>query len=227
MTASGRARVLLIDCDAGLLSVLSEQLEHDGEFVTETAEDAADAMNAVATGIFDLALVDTGLADMDGPDLCREMRQHGFEAPIILLGADDGNPAADCGANDRIAKPFRIAALLSRVRAQLRHRYARSEAAMTIGPYDFHRGEKLLVERTGGRRIRLTEKEAALLTFLHDARDRTATRDTILDQVWGYNADLTTHTLETHIYRLRRKIESDPANAAILVTQPNGYRLIA
>jgi DNA-binding response OmpR family regulator len=84
---------------------------------------------------------------------------------------------------------------------------------------------KLLQDPAKNRRIRLTEKEAAILKFLYRAGTRAVARQVLLNEVWGYNAAVTTHTLETHIYRLRQKIEPDPANARLLVTEGGGYRL--
>ncbi len=96
---------------------------------------------------------------------------------------------------------------------------------LTIGPYSFDPAAKLMSDETSSRMVRLTEKETAILQFLYRA-GRAIGRDTLLGQVWGYNAGVTTHTLETHIYRLRRKIERNPARAEILVTEPGGYRLL-
>jgi DNA-binding response OmpR family regulator len=99
------------------------------------------------------------------------------------------------------------------------------EAVLTIGPYTFRPSAKLLTDDGGRRKVRLTEKEAAILKFLYRA-GRVIGRDTLLGEVWGYNAAVTTHTLETHVYRLRQKIERDPTHAEILVTEPGGYRLL-
>ena len=95
---------------------------------------------------------------------------------------------------------------------------------LTIGPYTFRPSAKLMTDTGGKKKVRLTEKEAAILKFLYRA-GRVIGRDTLLGEVWGYNAGVTTHTLETHVYRLRQKIERDPAHAEILVTEPGGYRL--
>lgn len=94
-----------------------------------------------------------------------------------------------------------------------------------FGPYTFKPASKLLLESNGSK-IRLTEKEASILKFLYRAGEKVVTRDVLLEEVWGYNAGVTTHTLETHIYRLRQKIERDPSNAEILVTELGGYKLV-
>ena len=118
------------------------------------------------------------------------------------------------------------AVLLARLRAHLRQHERSEDAVMTIGPYTFRPSAKLLVDGTGRKKIRLTEKETAILKYLFRAGDRPVARDVLLNEVWGYNASVTTHTLETHIYRLRQKIEKEPSKAEILVTEPGGYRLV-
>jgi len=132
----------------------------------------------------------------------------------------------DAGANDYVTKPFRLHELLARLRAHLRQSEHSDDAVLRIGPYTFQPGAKLMVDGSGRKKVRLTEKETAILKYLYRAGDRVIGRDTLLGEVWGYNAGVTTHTLETHVYRLRQKIERDPAHAEILVTEPGGYRLM-
>jgi DNA-binding response OmpR family regulator len=132
----------------------------------------------------------------------------------------------DAGANDYVTKPFRLSVLLARLRAHPRQSEHSDDAVVTIGPYTFQPGAKLMVDGSGRKKVRLTEKETAILKYLYRAGDRVIGRDTLLGEVWGYNAGVTTHTLETHVYRLRQKIERDPAHAEILVTEPGGYRLM-
>ena len=174
-------------------------------------------------------LLDIGLPDMDGRELCKLMRRQGVRAPVIMLTAADSDAdtilGLESGANDYITKPFRINVLLARLRAHLRQHERSEDAVMTIGPYEFHPAAKMLMEKGGKKKIRLTDKEASILKYLFRAGDRPVARDVLLNEVWGYNAGVTTHTLETHIYRLRQKIERDPASAAILITDRGGYRL--
>ena len=223
-------RILLVDDDDALRQSLAEQLHLLEEFETAEATDAAMALATAREGGFSAILLDVGLPDMDGRDLCRLLRRDGVRCPIIMLtaaGSDaDTILGLDSGANDYITKPFRMGVLLARLRAQLRLFEQTEDAVFAIGPYSFRPAAKLLLDEVKNRKIRLTEKETAILKYLYRAGDAVVGRDTLLGEVWGYNAAVTTHTLETHVYRLRQKIERDPSNAEILVTEPGGYRLV-
>jgi DNA-binding response OmpR family regulator len=223
--------ILIVDDDRALRATLAEQLAVDGEFTAveaSTAGEAEDKLNA-ADARFDAVILDVGLPDGDGRDLCAKLRRQGMKVPIIILtGSDEESDVVrglDSGANDYIAKPFRLAELLARLRAQMRIFENSEDAVFSIGPYIFRPSAKLLQDMARNRRIRLTEKEAAILKFLYRAGTRPVARQVLLNEVWGYNAAVTTHTLETHIYRLRQKIEPDPSNARLLVTEGGGYRL--
>ncbi len=147
----------------------------------------------------------------------------------MLTGADtdaDTILGLEAGANDYVTKPFRLGVLLARLRAQLRQHEETDDAVFAIGPYAFKPSAKLLVERATNKKIRLTDKETAILKFLYRSGSRVVSRDVLLDEVWGYSASVTTHTLETHVYRLRQKIEPNPQQTRILITEPGGYRLV-
>jgi DNA-binding response OmpR family regulator len=223
--------ILIVDDDPALRATLSEQLAVDGEFTPREAGTMAEAGQILlADGSrFDAVLLDIGLPDGDGRDLCAELRRNGIKVPIIMLtGADaeqDVVRGLDSGANDYIAKPFRIMELIARLRAQLRVFDNSEDAVFMIGPYTFRPSAKMLQDTARNRRIRLTEKECSILKFLYRAGGRPVGRQILLNEVWGYNAAVTTHTLETHIYRLRQKIEPDPAAASLLLTEGGGYRL--
>jgi len=223
--------ILIVDDDRALRETLAEQLAVDGEFTAVEAATAAEAETMLnqAEARFDAIILDIGLPDGDGRDLCVKLRRQGMKVPIIILtGSDDETDVVrglESGANDYIAKPFRLAELLARLRAQLRSFENSEDAVFNIGPYMFRPSAKLLQDQARNRRIRLTEKEAAILKFLYRAGTRPVARQVLLNEVWGYNAAVTTHTLETHIYRLRQKIEPDPSNARLLVTEGGGYRL--
>ncbi|MBK8909316.1 MAG: response regulator transcription factor [Rhodospirillales bacterium] len=223
-------RVLLVDDDDALRETLSEQLRLHEEFTIVAAANGARALELTRRDYYDVIILDVGLPDMDGRELCRLMRRSGVKAPIIMLtGADtdaDTILALDSGANDYVTKPFRLAVLLARLRAHIRQHERSDDAVFSIGPYSFQPSVKVLVNDETNRKIRLTDKETAILKYLYRAGSKVIGRDVLLGEVWGYNAGVTTHTLETHVYRLRQKIEPDPANARILVTEAGGYRLI-
>jgi DNA-binding response OmpR family regulator len=228
---SGDRPILLVDDDASLRAMLVEQLAVDGEFSATacgTLEEAELRMGA-AGAHYDALILDVTLPDGDGRDLCARLRRQGHKLPIIMLtGSDDEVDVVrglDSGANDYVAKPFRLAELLARLRAQMRIFENSEDAVFSIGPYLFRPSAKLLQDAVRNKRIRLTEKEAAILKFLYRAGTNAVPRQVLLNEVWGYNASVTTHTLETHIYRLRQKIEPDPANLRLLITEAGGYRL--
>lgn len=229
-TMTSGKKVLLIDDDDSLRETLAEQLELHEEFLTERGATGAAGLEATKGAHFDMILLDVGLPDMDGRDVCRLMRRNGVKSPIIMLTAQDSDAdtilGLDAGANDYVTKPFKIAVLLARMRAHLRQHEQSDDAVFEIGPYTFRPSAKLLFDEARNKKIRLTEKETAILKYLYRTGDRMVKRETLLNEVWGYNAGVTTHTLETHVYRLRQKIEPDPSRATILVTDPGGYRLV-
>jgi len=223
-------KILIVDDDTALRQSLAEQLGRDGEFVTIECGTAAEALETVGRYRFDAILLDVGLPDRDGRELCHALRHAGVGVPIVMLTAADSEgdtvQGLEAGANDYVTKPFRLNVLLARLRAHLRQSERRDDAVFAIGPYTFQPSAKLMTDASGRKKVRLTEKETAILRYLYHAGDRAIDRATLLGEVWGYNAGVTTHTLETHVYRLRQKIERDPGNAEILVTEPGGYRLM-
>lgn len=222
-------RILLVDDDPDLREPLREQLSLHDEFEVAAEANGAGGIDAAKSGRFDLIILDIGLPDIDGREVCKRMRKNGYKAPIIMLTGNDSDAdeilGLDAGANDYITKPFKFAVLLARIRAQLRQHEQSEDAVFTIGHYTFKPALKLLVDQ-GGQKVRLTEKETSILKYLYRAGEKVVTRDVLLHEVWGYNAGVTTHTLETHIYRLRQKIEKDPSNAELLVTETGGYKLV-
>ncbi|CUH78094.1 response regulator transcription factor [Tropicibacter naphthalenivorans] len=222
--------ILLVDDEDDLREALAEQLVMTEDFEVFEAETGAAAMTRAKEQNYDLIILDVGLPDTDGRELCRLMRKQGVKAPILMLTGHDSDAdtilGLDAGANDYVTKPFKFPVLLARIRAQLRQHEQSEDAVFTVGPYAFKPSMKLLITEDE-RKIRLTEKETNILKFLYRATEGVVPRDTLLHEVWGYNAGVTTHTLETHIYRLRQKIEPDPSNARLLVTESGGYRLVA
>lgn len=224
-----KRRLLIVDDDAELRTLLREQLAPLGEFDIAEAGSVAQARERIASGPLDLMLLDVGLPDMDGREGLKLLRNEGFRSPVIMLTGQDSEAdeimGLESGANDYVTKPFRFSVLLARIRAALRQHDQSEDLVVTIGPYTFQPAAKTL-ENGDGSKIRLTDKETSILKFLYRQGPKTISRDILLSEVWGYNNRVTTHTLETHIYRLRQKIERDPSNARLLVTEDGGYRLI-
>ncbi len=222
-------KILIVDDDDALRDSLVEQLALHEEFTCSATTCAAEGIEHVRGNHVDIVLLDVGLPDMDGREACRLMRKGGLKAPVIMLtGADSDSDTIlglEAGANDYVTKPFRFGVLLARIRAHLRQHEQSEDAVFKIGPYTFKPSAKMLVD-DGDKKVRLTEKETAILKFLYRTGVKTVGRDVLLHEVWGYNSGVTTHTLETHIYRLRQKIERDPSNAELLVTEAGGYKLV-
>jgi DNA-binding response OmpR family regulator len=221
-------KILIVDDDTDLREALVEQLSLHEEFHALSADTGAKGVIAAKAETPDLVLMDVGLPDTDGREVVRSLRKGGFKAPIIMLTGHDTESdtilGLESGANDYVVKPFRFAVLLARIRAQLRQHEASEDAVFTVVPYSFRPGSKML--STNAKKVRLTEKETAILRFLYRSGLSPVSRETLLQEVWGYNSGVTTHTLETHIYRLRQKIEKDAANPEILVTEAGGYKLV-
>ena len=222
--------ILIVEDDDALRAVLADQVSSSGVFQSFEAATLADASRHLAApeARFDTILLDIMLPDGDGRDFCAQIRRQGHRMPIIMLtGAtaeEDIVSGLNAGANDYIVKPFRTNELLARVQAQLRRFDTSEDAVFTIGPYTFRPTAKFLVRTDTKQRIRLTSKEVDILKFFYRRANRIVSRQVLMDEVWGYNAGVTSHTAETHIYRLRQKIETDPTNCRLLITVPGGYQ---
>jgi len=220
--------VLVLDDDSMLRASLAEQLTAEGTYAVVEASTCAEARARSREALYEFMILDVGLPDGDGRDLARSLRDDGVTCPIILLTAADSDAdqiaGLACGANDYVTKPFRFAVLMARAHAHLRSHGQSEEAVYSIGPYTFRPSAKVLLDPRE-KKIRLTEKETNILKYLYRSGE-TVPRETLLHEVWGYNPTVTTHTLETHIYRLRQKIEINPGQARILVTESGGYRLM-
>ena len=222
-----RKTLLIVDDDQDLRGAVAEQLQVE-DFIIIEAATAGEGVALAKAQRPDLVLLDVDLPDFDGREACRQMRAGGVTAPVIMLTAaaadDDTVQGLDAGANDYVTKPYKFAVLLARIRAQLRSHEHSEEAVFRLGSYEFRPAAKLLLDAQQ-KKIRLTEKETSILKYLYRACEKAVSREELLAEVWGYNAGVTTHTLETHVYRLRQKIEPDPANARLLLTEAGGYKL--
>jgi DNA-binding response OmpR family regulator len=223
-----RKTLLIVDDNDDLRGELAEQLEMGDEFTVVQAATGNDGVSRAVETKPDLILLDLDLPDINGREVCRQIRERQVASPIIMLTAADSDEdtvkGLDAGANDYVAKPFKLAVLLARIRAQLRSHEQSEGAVFHLGAYEFRPSAKMLVDASQ-KKIRLTEKETNILKYLYRAGEKPVSREELLAEVWGYNAGVTTHTLETHVYRLRQKIEPDPSNAKLLLTEAGGYRL--
>ena len=226
---SSQRKILIVDDDDDLRESLVDQLLLHEEFDVLSAASPSKGLELAESERIDLILLDVDMPELDGREMCKKLRRAGFKSPIIMLTGQDSDAdtilGLDAGANDYVTKPFRFAVLLARIRSQLRQHEQSEDAVFAIGPYSFKPASKLLVDESE-RKIRLTEKETSILKFLYRAGEKVVTRDVLLHEVWGYNAKVTTHTLETHIYRLRQKIETDPSQSELLLTEAGGYKLV-
>lgn len=200
-TMTSPRRILLAIDDPALGDTLAEHLAAAGHIVAAWP----------ATGPADLVVADD--RHPEAAALCAAPRDHGEGPSVLVIGT------ALPGADAAIGRPLRLATLMAKV-ADL----TRDRGHVRLGPWRLHADGRLL-KGDDGAKVRLTDKEAAILAFLA-GNGGTVSRETLLAKVWGYSAAVTTHTLETHIYRLRRKLERDPTRAEILVTEEGGYRLV-
>ena len=221
-------KILLVEDDEPLRVSLAEQLRLHHEFAITEVGTGSEALAATKDGYFDVLLLDVGLPDMDGRELCRLMRRNNVKSPIIMMGRDtdaDQILGLDAGADDYVTKPISLNLLLARLRAQLRQHEQSENAVFTIGPYTFQNGSRILVDHYRDKKIRLTPKQAGILKYLYRSGERVVSREILLKEVWGCNAVVNTHRLEACVYRLRQRIEIDPSCPKLLVTKPDGYCL--
>jgi DNA-binding response OmpR family regulator len=212
-----RPKALLIAAPGIFRDQLAQQLAGEEGSETTAAGSLAEARSLIGDSLFAFAVIDEALEHEDGAAVARALEEDGFSAPVLLLAA--GERAETRDGLTRLSKPFRITALVQALGRLLAH--PAGDAPFRIGPYEFHPSAKLLVD--GERKVRLTEKETDILRYLRTASG-IVPRQTLLGEVWGYGPQVATHTLETHIYRLRKKIETDP-ESPILLTEDGGYRL--
>ncbi|WND03459.1 response regulator transcription factor [Temperatibacter marinus] len=225
-----KQKILLVDDDNDLREGLADQLDLLDEFSISQASGACMALEIIEENSFDLMIFDVDMPDMDGRELCKRVRKKGVTVPIIMLTGMDGDAdtilGLESGANDYVAKPFSFTVLLARIRAQFRQFAQSEDATFSVGPYKFRPGTRELDLQDGLRPLKLTEKETNILRFLLKAQGEAVSREELLSEVWGYNSGITTHTLETHIYRLRQKIEKkDDQSISLILTEPGGYAL--
>src|SRR5215472_562899 len=228
---SAKRRLLVVQHNTVERGNLVDYLTNRHGFAVVAAKTLGEADVAISAAVepFDAVLLDTGLPDGDSREYCARLRRHGDRTTIVMLTGPDSEADAvrslDAGANDYIARPVRLDELHARLRSQWRLRDERDGADFALGPFTFSPTAKLLYDPAAARRIPLTGKEVEILRFLVQSNGRPIARQTLLREVWGYSDDASTHTVETHIHRLRRKMEQNPRRPMLLVNENGGYRL--
>jgi two-component system alkaline phosphatase synthesis response regulator PhoP len=220
-------RILIVDDEPQIVRGLEDNLRFEG-YETLTATNGADALALAATAAPDLVVLDIMMPAMSGWDVCRELRKQGIEVPVIMLSARgeevDRVLGLELGADDYVTKPFSLRELLARVRAVLRRPGPRPKSQdLEFDDVRIHRRARRVFK--AGRELAMTRREFDLLVYLVEHRGDVLTRERLLDEVWGYERFPTTRTVDTHVLRLRKKLETDPDHPAWIQTvHAQGYR---
>ena len=223
-------RILIVDDEPAIVRGLEDNLRFEG-YETLAATSGEEGLARALGEAPDLVLLDVMMPARSGWEVCRELRQRGVDVPIIMLTARgeevDRVRGLELGADDYVTKPFSLRELLARVRAVLRRPGPRQKfEALAFGEVRVHRRGRRVTR--GGREVRLTRKEYDLLVYLAEHQGDVVTRERLLDEVWGYERFPTTRTVDTHVLRLRRKLEADPDRPRLIHTvHGQGYRLLA
>jgi len=223
---SSSTKILLVNSDRDLSDALIYQLSLNDKYqIIESDED--NVFTQINNNSFNIVIINSQPSKLNGHNLTKKLRTGGFKNPIIMLIAQSDASNVDnkltIEANEHIIKPFKYPVLLKSIELQLQQFGKSEDTQHNVGSYIFKPNSKVLESKN--KSIRLTEKENDILKFLYQNLETIVSREILLHEVWGYNSKVTTHTLETHIYRLRQKIEIDPANACFLITETGGYRL--
>ena len=224
-----RKTILFVSEALLLKELLLDQLQKQGEYLLEESLSVTEAISLIVKEHFDCILIDSSLADVSLSNLCKNIRQEGVRSPIILvaeeLGEDVAIVALDAGANDYVLKPFKINVLVAKIRSNIRQFEQSEFAILRFGRFSFKPGDKILLNNSSKEEVRLTDKETAIIKLLYLSGGEVVTRATLLEEVWGYNTTLTTHTLETHIYRIRQKVGNASSGQDFIATEAEGYRM--
>lgn len=226
-------RVLVVEDEEALRVALSDRLEDEG-YVVESVGDGEEGLQRALRGNFDLVLLDIMLPRKRGFDVCRDIRQAGLVMPILMLTARteivDKVLGLKIGADDYVTKPFEMIELVARVEAHLRHAPSRSpKADAQVYEFGSLRVDLRATSVTKkGKVVPLSAREFQLLAYFVQHRGVTLSREVLLRDVWGYNADAFTRTVDVHVSILRQKLEDDPRNPRFLLTILGlGYKFAA
>jgi len=222
-------KILIIEDDPDLREIVAEELMLREEFIAIEAATAKRGLESIKLDLPDLVILDLSLPDEPGLDVLNTLREQGVKCPVLILTAEtDEDILVKClemGAIDFIIKPFSFSVLLARIRTHIGQYEMSGEAVFVIGSNTIHPRKKLVVD-VNGRKYLFTEKEIELLKYLHRANEKVVNANELYREVWGTSITLNTHTLESHIYRLRRKIEPNSKIFIHLITCDGGYKLI-
>jgi two-component system alkaline phosphatase synthesis response regulator PhoP len=220
-------RVLVIDDEPEIVRGIEDNLRFEG-YQTMSATNGEAGLECACREAPDLILLDIMMPRLSGWDVCRELRRRGIDVPVIMLTARaeeaDRVRGLELGADDYITKPFSVRELMARVQAVLRRPGPRRKAeALAFGDVRIHVQARQVWK--AGRELSMTRKEFDLLVYLVEHRGEIVTRERLLDHVWGYERFPTTRTVDTHVLRLRQKLESDPDRPAFILTvHGQGYK---
>ncbi|MBI2205854.1 MAG: response regulator transcription factor [Candidatus Rokubacteria bacterium] len=223
------ARILVVDDEPEIVRGLADNLRFEGHEAL-AASNGAEAVAMVAREAPDLVLLDVMMPEMSGWDVAKELRRRGIDVPIIMLTARaeeiDRVRGLELGADDYVTKPFSLRELLARVRAVLRRPGPRQKSEeLAFGDVRIQRNARRVFK--AGDELRMTRKEFDLLVYFVDHRGEVLTRERLLDEVWGYERFPTTRTVDTHVLRLRRKLEANPEQPVwIRTVHAQGYRFV-
>jgi DNA-binding response OmpR family regulator len=225
-------RILIVEDEPNMRLGLKDNLEFEGYEVV-SAEDGELGLKHILEGNFSLVLLDVMLPKMSGYDICKEVRKQGINIPIILLTAKgeeiDKVLGLELGADDYVTKPFSLRELLARIKAVLRRAEDKEEVKeddfVKIGRVEVNFASYNAFEN--GMPVQMSHKEFEILNFLWKKRNSTVSRDDLLTNIWGYDENPTTRTVDNFILKLRQKIEEDPNHSKIILTVHGiGYKLI-
>ena len=215
-------RILIVEDELGLVMTLTDRLTSEG-YLVEAAHDGEAGLARATSEAFDLIILDVMLPRRGGLEVCRDLRQHGVRTPIIMLTArgqiTDKVVGLKIGADDYVTKPFEMMELLARVEAQLRRANAGGTMSTEVYQFgdvrvDFRRAEAYRGEDI----VELSAKEFKLLRYLIEHRGAALSRDELLNEVWGYDAAVSTRTVDVHVAGLRQKLETNQRHPQFILT---------